>query len=326
MKQFIIFSKYFFPVAFMLVTGSILPLSSLAQKQMQTLNISGLRDLQEFFRYTPDRIPQVAGHRGGASKGYPENALATFEHTLTIMPVFFEVDPRLTKDSVIVVMHDATLDRTTNGKGKLSDHTWEEVKQLKLKDPDGTVTGYGVPTLEETLEWARGKTILMLDKKDVPLHMLLGLINRLKAESFVLVSAYDVKEAAYYHQHNRNIMFEAFIMNDKNLAQYDSAGIPWKNIVAYTSKPLKKELYEKLHQRGVMCIVYTARSTERLENREERMLQYKEIIQSGGDIILADNLFEVEEAIAPLRPGRSSKDRFFNRYGQTKNESVKYKK
>jgi glycerophosphoryl diester phosphodiesterase len=287
--------------------------SSFAQKQMHTLNISGLEDLREYFRYTPDRIPHAASHRGGASKGFPENALATFEHTLSILPAFFEVDPRLTKDSMIVVMHDATLDRTTNGKGKLSDHTWEEVKKLRLKDPEGNLTDYTVPTLEETINWARGKTILMLDKKDVPLPMLLALINKLKAESFILVSAYDVKEAAYYHQHNKDIMFEAFILDDEDLNEYDSVAIPWKNIVAYTSKPMKRELYEKLHQRGVMCIVYTARSTERLKSREERMRTYREIMQNGGDIILADNLFEVAEAIASLRPQKSSKDKFFRK-------------
>lgn len=284
-----------------------------AQKTLHTLNISGLGDLQEYFRYTPDRIPLVAGHRGGVLKGFPENALTTFEHILSIMPAFFEVDPRLTKDSMIVVLHDATLDRTTNGKGRLSDHTWEEVKKLKLKDTEGNVTEQSVSTLEEVINWARGKTVLMLDQKDVPLPMLLELITRLKAESFVIVSAYDVKEAAFYHERNKNIMFEAFILDDEDLRQYDSVGIPWKNIVAYTSKPMKKDLYEKLHQRGVMCIVYTARSTERLKEKEERIRIYKEIIENGGDIILADNVFEVAEAVAPLKPEKSSKERFFRK-------------
>lgn len=48
--------------------------------------------------------------------GYAENCIEGLENVLTQMPAFFEIDPRLTKDSVIVLMHDATLDRTTTGK------------------------------------------------------------------------------------------------------------------------------------------------------------------------------------------------------------------
>jgi glycerophosphoryl diester phosphodiesterase len=48
----------------------------------------------------------------------------------------FEIDPRITKDSVVVLMHDATLDRTTTGTGRVADHTWAELQQLRLKDAD----------------------------------------------------------------------------------------------------------------------------------------------------------------------------------------------
>ena len=50
--------------------------------------------------------------------GYPENCIETFENTLSHMPSFFEIDPQMTRDSVIVLMHDPTIDRTTTGKEK----------------------------------------------------------------------------------------------------------------------------------------------------------------------------------------------------------------
>ncbi len=74
--------------------------------------------------------------------GFPENCIESFEKTLSDMPSFFEIDPRMTKDSVIVLMHDATIDRTTTGKGKVSDYTYEELQRFNLVDRQGTVTPY----------------------------------------------------------------------------------------------------------------------------------------------------------------------------------------
>lgn len=84
---------------------------------INTLKISSTNDLLDYFKYTGNDVPLISGHRGGTTKGFPENCIATFENTLRYTPAFFEIDPRLTKDSVIVLMHDATLERTTNGTG-----------------------------------------------------------------------------------------------------------------------------------------------------------------------------------------------------------------
>lgn len=51
-------------------------------------------------------LPVISGHRGGATNGYPENCIPTFEHMLAATPAFFEIDPHLTKDSAIVLLYD----------------------------------------------------------------------------------------------------------------------------------------------------------------------------------------------------------------------------
>ena len=73
---------------------------------LHILNIRNSEDLHSFFKYIGQDIPLISGHRGGTTKGYPENCIATFENTLRYTPAFFEIDPRLTKDSIIVLMHD----------------------------------------------------------------------------------------------------------------------------------------------------------------------------------------------------------------------------
>lgn len=89
--------------------------------------------------------------------GFPENCIESFEKTLTMMPSFFEIDPRMTKDSVIVLMHDATIDRTTTGTGKVSDYTYAELQQFFLKDREGNVTTYKIPPSRSASPGARAR-------------------------------------------------------------------------------------------------------------------------------------------------------------------------
>lgn len=277
------------------------------------LKIEDVRDLQDYFKYTGNDIPLISGHRGGAEKGYPENCIPTFEYVLRHTPATFEIDPRLTKDSVVVLMHDATLDRTTNGTGKVSDHTWEEVKKLKLKDPEGNVTEFGVPTLDEVIEWSRGKTVVILDKKDVPLATTARIIREHKAEAHVMITVHNANEAKYYYDDNNQVMFEAFVKTQEALLEYEAAGIPWAQVMAYVGPayaPENKALYDMLHERGVMWMISAAPHYDKLEP-SERKTAYQEIIKAGADIIESDRPIEVAEAIKPFEGIKSPKQKYF---------------
>ncbi|TZF81343.1 glycerophosphodiester phosphodiesterase family protein [Pedobacter sp. BS3] len=278
------------------------------------LQINNTTELKEFFHYSDNRVPLICAHRGGARAGYPENAIATFEHTLTRMHAFFEVDPRLTKDGEIVAFHDETLDRTTNGTGKLTDYTWDEVKQLKLRDEKGNITPYGIPKLEDVLQWAKGKTILILDKKNVPYSRLLKLIEANHAEACVLVSAYHLKEAQYYYKRNPNIIFEAMIKDKKTMKAYEEAGIPWENIIAFTGQPLDASLNARLHKKGVMCMASTMKFQDKEKGRASRIAGYKDIVTNGGiDILLSNEPADLSMALQSLLPESSSKVKFFKK-------------
>src|SRR5690554_1140856 len=121
---------------------------------LKTINLNSTNALHEFFRFKEGDPIIISGHRGGMVEGFPENSIATFENTLKYTPAFYEIDPRLTKDSIIVLMHDVTLERTTTGTGKVSDYTWDELKAFRLKDPKGNVTEFSIPSLDEAIEWA----------------------------------------------------------------------------------------------------------------------------------------------------------------------------
>ena len=223
------------------------------------------QDLQELFKHTGEPLPLVSAHRGGPQKNLPENCLATFENTLRHTFAILEVDPRYTKDGAIVLHHDARLERTTTGRGLVADSTLQELKQLRLKDPDGTVTEHQIPTLDEALRWACGKTILILDQKDVPVAARVKKIEEHKAEAYAMLIVYSFKEAQACHALNPNIMMEVMISTRAQFDQFDKTRVPWRNIVAFVGHVPSPDakLCELIHGRGATCVVGTSRNLDR---------------------------------------------------------------
>jgi glycerophosphoryl diester phosphodiesterase len=292
------------PVLLLIVISGLTGLTAEAQdQQLHKTKLRKPADLHAYFHYTGNKEPIVSGHRGGKEDGLPENSIAAFENTLKYTTSFFEIDPRLTKDSVIILMHDATLERTTNGKGKVSDYTWAELQQLNLKDADGNVTRYRIPTLAEAIDWARGKTILSLDYKGVPYSMTAALIAKKKAHAFVMVGIQNMKQAQFYLQDNKNYMFAMFIDRPEKLDEIEAAGIPLRQVMAYVGpqdNPENKPLYDLLHEKGIMCMVAAAPVYDKLPTAEERKSAYQRIIQNGVDIIESDLPIEVSRALKGL--------------------------
>jgi glycerophosphoryl diester phosphodiesterase len=129
----------------------------------------------------------VIAHRGDHVEA-PENTIAAFEHAIKNEVDYVEIDLRTTKDSVLVIMHDATVDRMTNGKGKISALTYAEVQQLLVRDKtkDSTKT-YPVPTFEEVLKTCRNKIHIYLDFKDASVQQAYNMIKQYGMENQVIV-------------------------------------------------------------------------------------------------------------------------------------------
>jgi glycerophosphoryl diester phosphodiesterase len=106
------------------------------------------------------RKPWVIAHRG-ASGHTPENTLAAFERAVQLGAGFIETDLHLTRDAQFVAIHDATLERTTNGRGAVRDFTLAELRQLDAGMWfDREYMGQRIPTLDEVLEFARKNDVI----------------------------------------------------------------------------------------------------------------------------------------------------------------------
>lgn len=284
-----------------------------AQSTIHTLKIENAKQLQQYFKYTGNDMPLISGHRGGTTKGYPESCIATFENTLRHTPAFFETDPRLTKDSVIVLMHDETLDRTTTGKGKVSDYTWKELQKFRLKDPEGNITEYKIPLLKDVIKWSKGKTVLNLDYKDVPKEVTAKLLKNCN-NKVIMLTVHNPEDASFYLRDNPDRMFSAFVLTKKAYYDYEKAGIPWKNMIAYIGPrptPENLKILNMLHAKGVMCMISAAPTYDKLKDASERTVAYKKIIRHGADIIESDLPIEAGEAIKEFIPQKSPKLKFW---------------
>ncbi|SFS84874.1 glycerophosphodiester phosphodiesterase family protein [Marininema halotolerans] len=138
--------------------------------------------------------PLVVAHRGNAVSA-PENTIAAFKSAISVKAPFIETDTRLTSDGVPVIMHDPTVDRTTDHKGKVSDYTYEEIRSLNAGDKEKVEK---VPSLAETLDLiksSKNKTILLLEiKKPVSeegIKAILDKISSREMEDQVIVECSD---------------------------------------------------------------------------------------------------------------------------------------
>jgi glycerophosphoryl diester phosphodiesterase len=112
------------------------------------------------------RVKEVIGHMGSCADR-PDNTLAGVRRAAAAGADAAEVDVRTTKDGVLVCLHDDTVDRTTDGKGKVAELTLAEIKKLDAGVRfDAKYKGERVPTLREVLELAKGQVGVMLDLKE----------------------------------------------------------------------------------------------------------------------------------------------------------------
>jgi glycerophosphoryl diester phosphodiesterase len=288
--------------------------------QLHRIHPETWQGLHDLFRYTGEAMPWVSAHRGGAARGFPENCIATFENTLQHTFAVLEIDPRYTKDGAIVVHHDARLDRTTTGSGLVADRTLDELKQLRLKDLEGNVTEHPIPTLDEVLQWARGKTVLILDQKDVPVAARVRKIEQHRAEAYAMLIVYSFADAQACYAMNRRIMMEVMIPNAEQLALFDKTGVPWRNVVAFLGHhpPEDATLYELIRTKGALCIVGTSRNLDRklLDGQvtDLRPLEqgYRELLQRGADLIETDIPVELGRLLYSSSSVPSSKRQYFH--------------
>lgn len=152
----------------------------------------------------------VAVHRGDW-RNYPENSIPAIESIIRMGADIMELDLKLTKDSVLVLSHDATVNRCLTGRGLVSDYTLAELKAMRLKRAHGVATdSLRIPTLREALECCKDRICVNVDQGYEFYDLVLQITEELGVTDQILIKgkqpASAVAEKMAAHEHNMMYM------------------------------------------------------------------------------------------------------------------------
>lgn len=140
----------------------------------------------------------IFAHRGAAGT-YPENTMISFQIAETHKADGIELDVQLTKDGKVVVIHDETVNRTTNGKGAVRNYTYEDLQKLDASYTFSKKVGFcSIPLLEDVLEWLQSNKLLLnieLKNNKVPYRGLdeeiITLVRKYEMETRTILSSFN---------------------------------------------------------------------------------------------------------------------------------------
>jgi glycerophosphoryl diester phosphodiesterase len=244
--------------------------------------------------------PHISAHRGGMNfVAYPENCIETFEHLLSQMPAIIELDVEMTADSVLVILHDNTLNRTTTGTGAVAAHTWEQLKGLNLKTRDSTVTAFSIPLLADALQWAAQRNaVFTIDvKRNVPFEKVIQQVVAHNMQRQSVIITYNAADALKVHTLKPDILISANMRNVEEADRVLATGIPPDRLVAFvgTREPMP-ELYEKLRALNIPTILGTMGNLDNMAIAKGDQV-YREFIARGAVMLSTDRPVEAWRAI-----------------------------
>lgn len=242
----------------------------------------------------PGEAAFIAGHRGDKMIA-PENTLEALGHALNSAADYVETDVQLTADGVPVLMHDWTVDRTTNGTGPVWGYSYEELAKLDAGSWFGEdFAGASVPTLEEflnLLRWSTKNAILELKGSwtDEQVSLISDLIARHGVSDHVIIGSFDIMTLRALQRVNPELpgmLIVRDIVGDPGaLAAAAGAVALVTSKKAITADP---ELVQRVHDAGLGILIYTLNDSE----------TWSDAVSLGVDGIVTDRPAELGQWIA----------------------------
>lgn len=164
---------------------SLHPASAVAEQ------VQSRREVLERRLAGPDGTIMIVAHRA-CWIGTSENSIAAIDACIAAGIDMVELDVRPTSDGVLVLMHDATVDRMTEGSGQVSDFTWAQLQKLHLRADRGhgtPLTQNRIPTFEDALRAAKDRILINIDAKTDRVDDILGLVDKIGSRAQVLFKA-----------------------------------------------------------------------------------------------------------------------------------------
>jgi glycerophosphoryl diester phosphodiesterase len=251
------------------------------------------RAITKFYLKPNVNTPLKIGHRGAA--GYcPENTLSSFKKALELGADYLELDIQMTKDGELVVIHDTTVNRTTNGKGRVKDFHLREIQSLDAGSWfDSKFTGEKIPALYEVFDEFAGKIGFLLELKKPALYPQIEekLVEELKKRELtsedrqIIVQSFDRDALKHFHELLPSIPIGVLVKNtgmniisNKNLKAFE-------NYVTYINPKItmvNMRIIKRIHHHGFKTMIWTVKKRNDLKTLKK--LQVEGIISDYPDI------------------------------------------
>jgi glycerophosphoryl diester phosphodiesterase len=202
----------------------------------------------------------VAAHRGDWRYA-PENSLPGIENAIQMGVDIVELDVQRTKDGQFILMHDATLDRTTTGKGAVTEWTLDSIQTLRLKNGCAIKTKEKVPTLEEALLLMKGRILVNLDKADRYFDEVYTLLEKTgTTKQIIMKGGKPVEEVkSQFGKYLDQVIYMPIVNLDKEDAEgqiehfiSDLHPVAFELLFVNDSNPLPKQLKHQLAGRTLI--------------------------------------------------------------------------
>lgn len=190
---------------------------------------------------TPRDHIYIVAHRANTRYGYlnsiPDNSIPGIEAAIRFGADMVELDVRPTKDNVLVLMHNETIDASTTGSGKVGNFTYEELMQFDMKKggkvyKDANGNTVKIPTLEQALQACKDKVYVNLDVKDASPTKLCKIVQRCGMEDQLMVyTGGSASTATEYQYANAKIAVHPYISKASDTGQYK--GLPGAKLFQY---------------------------------------------------------------------------------------------
>ncbi|ARU62494.1 hypothetical protein CBW65_17145 [Tumebacillus avium] len=233
-------------------------------------------------------MPLIA-HRGAAMLA-PENTIPAFDAAVELQADFLELDIQMSRDGALIVLHDATVDRTTNGTGAVKDLTLDQLRALDAGQKfHPAFRGTKLPTLDEVLTRYGGATGLLLELKvpsrypgiEQKLSALLQQHRLHHADSKIIVQSFDIRSLQQFHHYAPDVPLAVLVKRGELLK--DSQLLRYAAYADYINPKLQlvtPSLVERVHELGMKVAPWTAHAAQDIHH----------LTEMGVDAVITDTL------------------------------------
>ncbi len=248
---------------------------------------------------SPEKFPIIVAHRGSSAIA-PENTLAAFRQAITDGADAVELDVHLSKDGEVVVIHDETLRRTTDGKGKVSDYTLKELKRLSAgRWFHKTFASESIPTLSEVLALLHHRTGVNIEIKGYSsrrydiVERCIDTINAVRAVSTAMISSFHYPYVLRAKMLCPSVATGLLYHPVHQLARSPSSIIRSMeaDFFIMNSSSLRKRIVQSAHRKEIMVGEYTVDT----KKRGTRSLRF------GVDVIYTNKPEEIRTIMSDLK-------------------------